>query len=216
MMSTGTIGSLSSLGQIQDCFEKLRSGQVTLSKEDLTNLEADVSSAFDELLSNYDTIDINGDGISSAELQTYNRSKGINGSGKSAPPSLSKDELTAMRDKIAEEEGEAPEALNSVIKNFDAADTDQDGKVSAEEFRVYAEVKGLQMPEPPSGNMAPPPPPSAASSAQDEEDATTSTSSTTKSSSTQQLLAMLLDKYASGLTGYSNSQALQLLENIEA
>jgi Ca2+-binding EF-hand superfamily protein len=61
---------------------------------------------------------------------------------KLAPPQdsgKSKDELTALLEKLSQKDNSSTEGLQSVIENFDTADADGDGKVTMQEARGFSE-----------------------------------------------------------------------------
>lgn len=81
-----------------------------------------------------------------------------------APPQdsgKSKDELTALLEELEQDDEKSTEGLQSVLDNFDSADTDGDGKVTMQEAMTYREstegssdMKSMQgMPPPPPGAM---------------------------------------------------------------
>ena len=202
-MSTGTISGLSSLTQLR---ERLAVSETArLSKEDLAGLKDELTANLDELLNNYDKIDLNGDGLSSDELQTYTRPCRPKGGPRGEPPSMSKDELTAMKEKMTED-GRDTSTVDKVLEDFDAADLDQDGKVSAEEFRTYAEANGLEMPEPPAGGK--PPMRDNESSSSEEEQNTSSIS--------QSLIATILEKYLTKFNSSFSQDAVSLIQDTAA
>ena len=200
-MSTGTISGLSSLTQLR---ERLAVSETArLSKEDLAGLKDELTTNLDELLNNYDKIDLNGDGLSSDELQTYTRPCRPKGGPRGEPPSMSKDELTAMKEKMAED-GQETSTIDQVLEDFEAADADQDGKVSAEEFRTYAEANGLEMPEPPG---RPPMRDSQSGSSEDEQ---------STSGISQSLVATILEKYLAKFNSSFSQDAGSLIQDTAA
>lgn len=79
-----------------------------------------------------------------------------------APPEdsgKSKDELTAMLEELEQEDEKSTEGLQSLLDNFDTADTDGDDKVTMQEAMAYKQSTddGSNMPPPP-GAMAGPKP----------------------------------------------------------
>jgi len=208
-MSIENVGRALSQRQVYASAGTAKSGQTTLSKEDLAKIKSAMASQFDELLSSSDTVNINGDDISSAELGTYSSNAGVRSQKGTEPPSLSKDELTAMRDHIASDPGQSTEAFDSVIKNFEDVDTDEDGKVSRNEFSTYAQTQGLKMPDPPSG---PPPRPPLGQAQSSNGDMTSDSSN----SGTGSLLQMMIERYSSSLGAYTSSSTSALSQQITA
>ena len=71
--------ALANDNKIKEKLDGFRTGSKTLSKSDLQNIKNNKSSdstALSEVISNYDKIDINGNGLSLSELQTYYTAKG--------------------------------------------------------------------------------------------------------------------------------------------
>ena len=164
-MSIGSVGS--SFSNIQARFQSFQSGKTNITKDDLKNIQSEFTAhgkkapkEFDELSKNFDKIDTNGDGISSKELSSYAKSQGASipssgfpGSG--TPPAMTKDDLIAMQSKMAQLGGQAPKGLDKLIGNFDKY-AGSDGKLSADEFKSFADENGIQMPSggPPSAGGA--------------------------------------------------------------
>jgi Ca2+-binding EF-hand superfamily protein len=157
-----------------------RSGKANITQDDLSQMESqmetlgmDVPDFLSQIQANFDKIDVNGDGISSDELQTYAKANGLKLPGQNSasgmnggtPPVMSKDDLTKMRDEMSANGDSAADGITQLIDNFDSADTDQDGMVSFDEAQAYAEANNitsmLQGPPPPQGaagmNGGPPP-----------------------------------------------------------
>jgi Ca2+-binding EF-hand superfamily protein len=164
-----SIGSISSqLGAIQERWQALHSSKGTLSKSDLETVKNNA----EQFLSNFGTIDTNGDGISADELQIYAKANGMSlpagntlfgglggfpgggfggrGPMGGEPPSMSKDELTAMKDKMTAHAQEASEGLGKLIDAFAQVDTDGDGKASASEIKTFADANGITLPHGPA------------------------------------------------------------------
>ncbi|MDE2429756.1 MAG: EF-hand domain-containing protein, partial [Burkholderiales bacterium] len=62
-----------------------------------------------------------------------------NGAGGPDGAGLTKDQLTELASKVSNTNSTAGAGLSSVAQNFDAADTNQDGKVSMQETLAYLE-----------------------------------------------------------------------------
>ena len=155
--------SLSTAELLQERLDGFGQGTTTLSKSDLKSLasetsanNASTSSALSGLISDYDTIDINGDGISTSELQTYYTSKATlvnnlnqtsfwqtedDDSSSSADyfssisEGITKNALLELKYSITSSGKESPEGLDKLIKNFDEANLDQDGITTLEELQ---------------------------------------------------------------------------------
>lgn len=108
------------------------------------------SEALAQAADNYDKIDINGDGISLKEYQTYARTQGFK-SQTAAPAAddqsafkfLTKDHLSEIADKLENRDPNASSVLRQVLTDFSSIDTDGDGKISIDEFKTYAQQKSL-------------------------------------------------------------------------
>jgi Ca2+-binding EF-hand superfamily protein len=71
------------------------------------------------------------------------------------------EELSAQLEEIGDSDSERSTLIQSILDNFDEADSDGDGKVNLEEAMAYGEANGLgpQVGVTNSGMMPPPPPP---------------------------------------------------------
>jgi Ca2+-binding EF-hand superfamily protein len=56
-------------------------------------------------------------------------------------PGFSKDELTSMSQELSSTDSKRSKAMSDIASNFDAADTDGDGKVNGSEARAYEKSK---------------------------------------------------------------------------
>ena len=77
-----------------------------------------------------------------------------------APPEdsgKSKDELTALLEELEQDDEKSTEGLQSLLDNFDTADTDGDGKVTMQEIMAYRQSSD-QSAAPTSAQTMPPPP----------------------------------------------------------
>lgn len=212
-MRTDGIGGASSLRNLHSLFSNLEGGKTNISKDDLSNIKNSITSEFDDLINSFDTVDLNGDGLSMSELQSYTGFSMNKGLGHGQPPDLSKDEMTAMRDKIASETGEVPTAIDQVLEHFDEVDTDQDGAVSREEFSTYADANGLEMPTPPHHHKKPD------DLLLEDDDSTEDVSSVTKSNAqgdNGNILAMMIRHYLAGASSYSGVSDSLSLTDVEA
>lgn len=138
--------------------------------------ESAISSAFSSL-------DSDGDGtISQEELSaSLSQSSSTMAAGGMPPPppppsnseedtGYTQEELTAMAEEVGSSDGNLASLLASVIENFDAADSDGDGKVTSAEAMAYKEASNESTDTTEASNVAssgampPPPPPSSVSS----------------------------------------------------
>lgn len=122
-------------------------GRINLNKADLeaakTKRESEGKSTtkLDNLIANYDKIDLNSDGISKAELRSYRRAERA-ANDHSGP---TKEQLESLRDKLSEK-GRSTENLDKVIQGFNDADANQDGSLNRWEMREYAKANGINIP----------------------------------------------------------------------
>jgi hypothetical protein len=74
------------------------------------------------------------------------------------PPDLTKDQFSQIKEKLTSE-GKDTSNLDKIIENFDALDTDKDGKISKTEMESGAEQFGIELPKgPPDPPPGGPPP----------------------------------------------------------
>ena len=147
-----------------DLFSKIdTSGQGYLTKSDLqsaldkvssSSSSSSTTSSVDEMFKQFDT---NGDGkITKQEFsdtlkkvadqldqqfQSMRMNGGMSGMG-GVPPGgdsggLTKDQVTTAAEEVSSSDSKASSALTNLAKNFDTADTNQDGKVSFQELVAY-------------------------------------------------------------------------------
>ncbi|MBU1689195.1 MAG: EF-hand domain-containing protein [Gammaproteobacteria bacterium] len=118
--------------------------------------KSDLQSAFDQVSSSkssgktpsvddvFKALDSNGDGkVTKQEMsdsvakladQLDSQFQSMRMSGKGGMGGMSKSDIGSMADSAT---GNASQALNTLAQNFDAADTNQDGKISAQEAMAY-------------------------------------------------------------------------------
>ncbi len=144
--------------------------------------ESAISSAFSSL-------DSDGDGtISQEELSaSLSQSSGMVAGSMPPPPppppsssesedtGYTQEELTAMAEEVGSSDSNLASLLASVVENFDAADSDGDGKVTAAEAMAYQQstsegTSSAEVSNVASSGMMPPPPPPPSSSESEEED----------------------------------------------
>lgn len=111
----------------------------------LSSLQNDNASTKSEEL--FSALDCDGDGqLTSSEFSDnfsnlLYSAQGTMGN-RPAPPEdsgKSKDELTALLEELEQEDDKSTEALQSLLANFDSADTDGDGKVTMQEAKSFRE-----------------------------------------------------------------------------
>ncbi|ACZ13144.1 EF-hand domain-containing protein [Sulfurospirillum deleyianum] len=143
--------------------------------------ESAISSAFSSL-------DSDGDGTISQEELSASLSESSNMVAGSMPPpppppsssesedtGYTQEELTAMAEDVGSSDSNLASLLASVVENFDAADSDGDGKVTAAEAMAYQQstsesTENAEASNVASSGMMPPPPPPPSSSESEEED----------------------------------------------
>lgn len=131
------IGKISSSGDtasVDDVFSSLDSdsdGKVT--KQEMTD---SLQSLADTLESQFQNLRMN------------QAREGMNGGMPPPPPpgadgaGLTKDELTSQLEKIGDSDSTRASSLANIIENFEAADSNSDGKVSFEEAMAYDKASG--------------------------------------------------------------------------
>jgi len=155
--------------------QQFQTGKAKLQKADLEQMlqqttgtqsqsQTQKANPFDSMLSAFDEIDKNQDGISIDELESYASENGmVQGTGRppgpppGPPPSMmselgpkqggagkmsesvSKEELLNIKTQMESESMDVPEQLSNMISNFDSLDTNQDGKVSIDEMLAAQE-----------------------------------------------------------------------------
>lgn len=130
----------------------------------LSGLQNDNTSTKSEEL--FSALDCDGDGqLTSSEFSDnfstlLYSAQGTMGN-RPAPPEdsgKSKDELTALLEELEQEDDKSSEGLQSLLANFDSADTDADGKVTMQEIMAYRQSSD-QSTDPTSAQTMPPPGP---------------------------------------------------------
>ena len=105
------------------------------------------SDLLNKIVANFDTADTNSDGkVSFAEAQAYDQSTSSTASSASSTSTTASsstdsgftvDELTQQLSEIGSSDSKRSDLLNKIVANFEAADTDGDGKVSNSEAMAY-------------------------------------------------------------------------------
>lgn len=169
---TISIASLSSSSSVSNLFAKIdtknqgyiEKGELQTALDQLS-LE-DNSTTVDKIFSKLDT-DNDGqlteqemvDGMEklAAELNgQYNQSR--LGQGGSDDSGFSQDELTSMIEEIGDSDSERTSLMQSIVDNFDTADTDGDGTVSNSEAIAYDQSANGTASAASAAGMPPPPP----------------------------------------------------------
>lgn len=125
----------------KDMLQEIRDGLADSGKQDKA------TSKLDNLLTNFDKVDLNGDGsISSDELKSYQKTLNQGDPKNGDQTEFTKDDLQQLRDKLSRFGGKLPQGLDLVISQFDQVDTDGDGKVSKAELDLFAKEHGIKLP----------------------------------------------------------------------
>ena len=131
--------------------------ELTALVEELGQEDETATEGLQSLLDNFDTADADGDGkVTMQEAMAYRES--TEGSGDKAMPQgmppppppgamggrpadsgKTADELTAMLEDISGTDSDMTAGLQSLIDNFDSADSDEDGKISMQEAKSFRE-----------------------------------------------------------------------------
>jgi Ca2+-binding EF-hand superfamily protein len=133
--------------------------ELTSQLSEIGSSDSSRSTLISSIVENFDKADSNGDGkVNASEAMAYAQSAGIDTQGATGTGSISghmgmggmppppppanntgftKDELTSQLSKIGSTDSTRASLLSSIVQNFDAADTDGDGKVSFTEAMAY-------------------------------------------------------------------------------
>jgi len=152
----------------QDLFSQIdASGKGYIEKSDLESAFQQLSSSSSSSNTStadqvFSSLDINGDGkvtqdemsagikkLSDAldsQFQSMRMSEAMGGMSPPPPPEndtgFSKDELQSQLDQIGSTDSKRSSLLSNIVQNFDAADTNGDGKVSFKEAIAYDQSSG--------------------------------------------------------------------------
>lgn len=138
-MPVKSINTQNIWNEIQQQVADFKNGKGTVTRDALTKLQSQLKAEgtsnqeINDVLENYDKIDLNGDGVSLDELKVYNRKAQLKDNNSQA---ITKEKLSAIRDSLAKEGGDTS-SIDNVLGYFDDADIDQDGVVSVGELRAY-------------------------------------------------------------------------------
>jgi Ca2+-binding EF-hand superfamily protein len=130
--------------------------ELTDQLEEIGSTDSKRSSFISGIIENFDAADTDGDGkVSLEEAIAYDKTKQT-GSAPPPPPmegnkaGFTKEELTDQLEEIGSTDSKRSSFISGVIENFEAADTDGDGKVSLEEAMAYDETQQTSL----SGKVA--------------------------------------------------------------
>lgn len=135
--------------------------ELTAMAEEVSSTDSNLASLLSSVTENFDAADANSDGkVTSAEAMAYQLSSqetstsgtdasNVAASGSMPPPppppssstqedtGYTKDELTAMASETSSTDSNLASLFESLAQNFDAADTNGDGKVTSSEAQAY-------------------------------------------------------------------------------
>lgn len=140
----------------------LTQDEMTAMLEDVSSTDSNLATLLTSVSENFDAADTNGDGkVTFAEAMSYQQStqnstdsteqSTVSAAGSMPPPpppssstteddtGYTADELLAMASETSSTDTNAASLFETLATNFDAADTNGDGKVSASEAQAYQE-----------------------------------------------------------------------------
>ena len=147
-----SVGSVDHLGVSAGRYQNFKKGEANLTKSEVEKARDNHPNAtsLKVVSDNFDKIDINGDGISYTEFQTYGRKTGWTPSTSrygigdtDRKPVLTKGHLAEMAQILAKNDQVTSSGLQQIVANFEAVDKDGDGKISLEEFKSYSQENNL-------------------------------------------------------------------------
>ncbi len=142
----------------------LSADEMTSMLEEVSSTDENLASLLSSVVENFDAADADGDGkVTFAEAMSYQRSSESNtdttemstvsAAGGTPPPppppsssededtGYTEDELSAMADSVSSTDSALSSLFETLASNFDEADANGDGKVSAAEARAYQDSK---------------------------------------------------------------------------
>jgi len=142
---------------LQNALSGLQSGSGTGASDDASELFSALDSDGDGKLTKQemsDSLTKLADQMD-AQFQQSRMSQAIGEAGGNRPPppppggggedeGMTKDQLSSMASSIKDQSSSQASDLNSLVQNFDAADTDQDGKVSFKEAMAYKDAQAAK------------------------------------------------------------------------
>ena len=141
---------------LQNALSGLQSGSSTGSSDDASELFSALDSDGDGKLTKQemsDSLTKLADQMD-AQFQQSRMNQAIGEAGGNRPPppppggggdeGLSKDQLSSMASSVEDQSSTQASDLNSLVQNFDAADTDKDGKVTFKEAMAYKEAQAAK------------------------------------------------------------------------
>lgn len=128
--------------------------ELTAQLSEIGSTDSARSSLISSILSNFDSADTDSDGsISDSEAMSYASANGlgpdssstsaVNSSAESSAAGFTADELTAQLSEIGSTDSARSTLISSILDNFEAADTNQDGTVSNSEAMAYAQNNNI-------------------------------------------------------------------------
>lgn len=142
----------------RNSLEKFKLGDNAIQREDLEQLSKDLaktnapaSRKLDAVLKRFEKSDKDKNGIDYSELQQIAKLSGLTDLVTSAASpealarrSISEEDLRALKKKLEDAGKAAPPGLESLIRVFKTADSNNDGKLDVGEFSAWAKDKGFQ------------------------------------------------------------------------
>lgn len=126
--------------------------ELTSQLEEIGDTDSARSSLISSILENFDAADTNSDGtVSNAEAMAYAEANDLAPAASANATATSTtfasgftaEELTAQVEEIGSTDSARSSLISSIVENFDAADTNQDGVVSNVEAMAYAQANNI-------------------------------------------------------------------------
>jgi len=126
--------------------------ELTSQLEEIGDTDSARSTLISSILENFDAADTNSDGtVSNAEARAYAEANDLTSPAAANAASTSSisasgftaEELTTQLEEIGSTDAARSSLISSIVENFDAADTNQDGVVSNAEAMAYAQTNNI-------------------------------------------------------------------------
>ncbi len=137
--------------------------ELTSQLEEIGDTDSARSSLISSILENFEAADTNSDGtVSNAEAMAYAEANDLTpaatasatATSTSTATGFTAEELTTQLEEIGSTDPARSSLLSSIVENFDAADTNQDGVVSNAEAMAYAQANNITTNETASNSTA--------------------------------------------------------------
>lgn len=184
--STSSSSSSASVDEVFSALDSDSDGKVTKSEfaSTLAKLQEELDSQFNQ-------------------TRMHGGGHGPQGMGGTPPPppaddaGFTKDELSSQLEEIGSTDSQRSSLINNIVNNFEAADTDSDGKVSFTEAMAYDKT-------------------SQASTASDASSSSSTTAANSSDASIMMKIMQLMHAYGDNSQGQSSSNALSSLLSVSA